>query len=140
MSLRRFLHLERPRAEGPDATDASPATAERFGGVERPGKGPAAPQSSGADLDRFGPEPPPRIELLETTTGEQPFTRCMLCNGMLAPIDSQTARGVVPPDVLDRFATLTRCQACGRIYWPGSHYARMMHLVEETLAATQTAD
>jgi uncharacterized protein len=87
----------------------------------------------------------PREQLVEVVArfdlaGQaQPFTRCMLCNGMLAPIGSQAARGVVPPDVLDRFATLTRCQACGRIYWPGSHYARMRRLVEETLAATQTA-
>jgi hypothetical protein len=77
--LRRFLHLERPRADGPEAADTSPATAERFGGVERPGPDPGAPHSSGAGLERFGPEPPPRIELLETASGEQPFTRCMRC-------------------------------------------------------------
>jgi hypothetical protein len=47
--------------------------------VERPGRCPEAPRSSGADLDRFGPEPPPRIELLETESGAQPFTRCMRC-------------------------------------------------------------
>ncbi len=88
----------------------------------------------------------PREQLLEVVArfdlaGQaKPFTRCMLCNGMLAPIDSQAARGLVPPDVPDRFGSLTRCQTCSRIYWPGSHYARMMHLVEETLAATQTAD
>jgi hypothetical protein len=81
--LRRFLHLERPRAEasGSPGAEPSPATAGRFGGVERPGTGPepGAPRSSGADLDRFGPEPPPSIELLETAAGERPFTRCMRC-------------------------------------------------------------
>ncbi|HEY6002777.1 MAG TPA: hypothetical protein VIV57_07865, partial [Anaeromyxobacter sp.] len=54
-------------------------TAERFEGVQRPGPAPGAPRSSGADLDRFGPEPPPRIELLESEAGVQPFTRCMRC-------------------------------------------------------------
>lgn len=92
--LRRFLHLERPRAKGPDAAEASPATAERFGGVERPGQGPQAPHSSGADLDRFGPEPPPRIELLETASGEQPFTRCMRCG-------------------MDHAVFATECSGCG---------------------------
>jgi hypothetical protein len=54
--LRRFLHIERART-----------------------KPPGAAPPSGADLDRFGPEPPPTIELLETASGERPFTRCMRC-------------------------------------------------------------
>jgi len=78
-SLRRFLHLERPRSERADDADPSPATAERFEGVERPGPSPEAPRSTGADLDRFGPEPPPSIELVEAGPGERPFTRCMRC-------------------------------------------------------------
>ena len=77
--LSRFLHLERERSGQPEEADPSPGTAERFEGMERPGPGPGAPRSSGADLDRFGPEPPPRIELLETPPGRQPFKRCMRC-------------------------------------------------------------
>jgi hypothetical protein len=77
--LSRFLHLERPRSGSPAEAEPSAGTAERFEGVERPSRGPEAPRSSGADLDRFGPEPPPRIELLETESGAQPFTRCMRC-------------------------------------------------------------
>ncbi|HSN90651.1 MAG TPA: hypothetical protein VLS93_05445 [Anaeromyxobacteraceae bacterium] len=82
--LSRFLHLERPRAaDGARGADAetSPSTAGRFGGVERPDPraGPQAPRTSGAGLDRFGPEPPPRIELLDTSAGDRPFTRCMRC-------------------------------------------------------------
>lgn len=77
--LRRFLHLERPRSERAGDADATPATADRFEAVERPGARPGAPRSSGADLDRFGPEPEPRIELLEADAGARPFTRCMRC-------------------------------------------------------------
>lgn len=77
--LRRFLHIERPR-EGRGEKDGAPSGAsDRFGGVERPGAGPAAPSSSGAGLGRFGPEPDPRIDLVETEAGERPFTRCMRC-------------------------------------------------------------
>jgi len=78
----RFLHLERPRngrAPEPEPAGADP-TAERIEAVERPEEArPAAPTSSGAQLDRFGPEPEPRIELLEAEGGRQPFTRCMRC-------------------------------------------------------------
>jgi hypothetical protein len=94
--LRRFLHLERPRAAAEaDATpDSSAATAERFEGVERPGARPAAPTSSGAQLDRFGPEPEPTIELVEAGGGAQPFTRCMRCG-------------------MDHGVFATQCTGCG---------------------------
>jgi hypothetical protein len=79
--LRRFLHLERPRADASDEPDPSAATAGRFEGVVRPSTGaaPGAPRTSGADLERFGPEPPPPIELVEAGSAERPFTRCMRC-------------------------------------------------------------
>jgi hypothetical protein len=79
--LPRFLHLERPRAAPADEADPSPATAERFEGVERPtaANAPVAPRSSGAELERFGPDPEPSIELVETAAGVRPFTRCMRC-------------------------------------------------------------
>ncbi len=77
--LRRFLKLEGPRPERTADDGAAPATAERFEGVERPGPAPERPRTSGARLDRFGPEPDPPIELVETSAGERPFTRCMRC-------------------------------------------------------------
>lgn len=95
--LRRFLHLERPRdgaGEAGDAGESSPGTVGRFGGVERPAAAtaPSAPRSSGADLDRFGPEPPPAIELVETSAGERPFTRCLRC-GMDHNVFATTCSG-----------------------------------------------
>jgi hypothetical protein len=78
--LRRFLHIERSRAAGAaDPADAAAGTAGRFGTVERPSAGPAPPPASGAELGRFGPEPPQALELLESSAGERPFTRCMRC-------------------------------------------------------------
>lgn len=81
--LRRFLHLERARPGGPTAEPARevPAgTDERIRGVERP---PAAPGSAprtrtGAQLERFGPEPEPTLELVDTD-GRRPFVRCRRC-------------------------------------------------------------
>jgi hypothetical protein len=76
--LRRFLHIERTRAETPD-TDPDAATARRFGGVQRPGAAPETPAHSGADLDRFAPPPPPSLELGGLPAGARPFTRCPRC-------------------------------------------------------------
>ncbi len=92
--LRRFLRIERPRSERPDDAEPSPETAERFEGVERPGPAPGAPRSSGAGLGRFGPEPEPKIELVEVDAGERPFTRCMRCG-------------------MDHNVFATECSGCG---------------------------
>ena len=86
--LRRFLHLERPRRPDSSGQDPDPPRpgGGRFDGVERPrpapspaAPAPAAPRT-GAQLDRFGPEPEPVIELVDTE-GKRPFTRCMRCGG-----------------------------------------------------------
>lgn len=78
--LDRFRHIERSRSGRPeDAAEPSAETAGRFEGVECPVATPAVSAASGADLERFGPAPPPRIELVEISAGERPFTRCMRC-------------------------------------------------------------
>jgi len=95
--LSRFLHLERARPERPDASAARPAegTEERIAAVERPGPGPAGParHQTGASLERFGPEPDPGIELVETD-GRRPFIRCRRC-------------------CTDNNVFATSCQGCG---------------------------
>ncbi|HSN92208.1 MAG TPA: hypothetical protein VLS93_13340, partial [Anaeromyxobacteraceae bacterium] len=76
--LRRFLHIERPRAPGDPAPDGPDAATEgRFGELGRPpgGPGPRA-AGTGASLERFGPEPEPSIELARTDPDARPFTRC----------------------------------------------------------------
>jgi hypothetical protein len=79
--LDRFRHLEAPRRERADPAAPAPESphAERFDGVERPAAGapPPAP-GTGARLDRFGPEPDPVLELVDTD-GQRPFNRCMRC-------------------------------------------------------------
>lgn len=59
-----------------------------------------------------------------------PFRRCLRCNHPLQPVTKQA--------VLSRLEPLTRlyydefhlCPACDRIYWKGSHYERMLRLIE----------
>jgi ribosomal protein L37E len=76
--LRRFLHIERSRADAP-GSDPDDATARRIGGVEQPAGAPGAPARSGAHLDRFTPPPPASIELDRPEAGQRPFTRCQRC-------------------------------------------------------------
>ncbi len=61
----------------------------------------------------------------------RPFTRCMVCNGILEPITKAQAQGRIPPRSLEQHYEFHRCTQCGRVFWKGSHYARMRHWIED---------
>jgi len=55
----------------------------------------------------------------------RPFTRCLHCNLPLAAVDKAVIAHRLPPKVAELHQRFTYCSGCERIYWPGSHYARM---------------
>ena len=59
-----------------------------------------------------------------------PFRRCLRCNGLLTPVRKEEVAERLPPKTRQYYDEFQRCQACGRIYWPGSHYRRMRRFVE----------
>lgn len=59
-----------------------------------------------------------------------PFTRCMRCNGVLRPVEKAAVEGLVPPRSYEAFDAFLRCEGCGRIYWKGSHAARLSRIVQ----------
>ncbi len=65
-----------------------------------------------------------RLQLWERSV---PFSRCLICNGRIsqAPL-SQEIEELVPPRVKEWCSEYFRCSQCGRIYWKGSHYARLL--------------
>lgn len=66
----------------------------------------------------------------------QPFTRCMRCNGKLAPTDPQDVTDEVPPGTRHRFDGFCRCESCRQIYWRGAHYPRLAEIIEDARLAT----
>lgn len=60
----------------------------------------------------------------------RPFTRCMDCNGRIARVAKKRVGDGVDPAILHRFDTFWQCRDCGKYYWRGSHYLRMLSLVE----------
>jgi len=70
----------------------------------------------------------------------RPFSRCSLCNAPLEPVAPEAARAHVPPRVATAAAAFLRCPACGRLYWEGSHVARMRRVAEEVLGAAPGAE
>lgn len=61
----------------------------------------------------------------------RPFSRCTVCNGVLAPAGRSDVAVEVPARSLERVAEFLRCQTCRRVYWKGSHFPRL----EQILAA-----
>ncbi len=61
----------------------------------------------------------------------KPFQRCLKCNTPLQPVPKQ--------QIIDRLEPLTKkyydefriCPACDQIYWKGSHFERMLQMINE---------
>ncbi|MDH4096067.1 MAG: Mut7-C ubiquitin/RNAse domain-containing protein [Betaproteobacteria bacterium] len=65
----------------------------------------------------------------------RPFTRCLRCNFELRPVAKAEIEDALPPKVRETQERFVRCEGCGRIYWPGSHYARMRAALGDLLGA-----
>ncbi len=59
-----------------------------------------------------------------------PFTRCVRCNGRLAAVTKDEVVDHLEPLTRRYYDEFSRCVECGQIYWPGSHHARLVSLVE----------
>jgi len=51
--------------------------------------------------------------------------RCAACNAPLEPLEHGAAEGRVPPYVWRTQTHFAQCPACRRVYWVGSHHARI---------------
>lgn len=54
-----------------------------------------------------------------------PFSRCLRCNAELAPVDKAAVLHLLEPKTRRYYEVFSRCPACGRIYWAGSHQEHM---------------
>jgi uncharacterized protein with PIN domain len=62
-----------------------------------------------------------------------PFRRCLSCNGCLHPVEKQAVLHRLPSGTRERFDEFYQCESCGKIYWRGSHYARLQSIVWKAL-------
>lgn len=78
-----------------------------------------------------------RFDLLRDV---RPFTRCPTCNGLLEPVDKSSVFDRIPPRTarwLDRYV---RCQRCEKLYWQGTHHAKLKPAIEQILREAATAE
>jgi uncharacterized protein len=59
-----------------------------------------------------------------------PFTRCVRCNGRLVAVTKEEVIDHLEPLTRRYYDDFSRCAECRRIYWAGSHRARLASFVE----------
>jgi uncharacterized protein with PIN domain len=64
----------------------------------------------------------------------RPFSLCLSCNVPLHPVEKTQVEAQLPPSVRAHHERFSCCDACGRVFWEGTHWQRLRGIVEETLA------
>jgi len=54
------------------------------------------------------------------------FIRCSACNGDLADLPKDQAKGVVPEGAFLGNEKFWKCSRCGKVYWKGTHWNGIM--------------
>ena len=67
-----------------------------------------------------------------------PLSRCSLCNEALVSASPDEVRDLVPEGVRSRHQAFWHCPSCGRVYWQGSHWDKMVARLQD-LDPTRTA-
>jgi len=65
----------------------------------------------------------------------RPFTLCLRCNLPLKAVDRAAVAARVPPAVYALHERFVRCPGCDGVFWPGSHYQRMLSALRSSLSA-----
>ena len=59
-----------------------------------------------------------------------PFTRCPVCNAPLERVEKEAVETLLPEKTRLLYDEFSRCTACGKLYWRGAHYEKLLALVQ----------
>jgi len=65
----------------------------------------------------------------------RPFSLCLACNLPLQPAERNAVAARVPRAVLELHEHFVRCPGCNGVFWPGSHYRRMLSALRSSFDA-----
>jgi uncharacterized protein with PIN domain len=60
----------------------------------------------------------------------QPFSRCRECNVPLEDVAKPEIEAALPEGVRALYSRFKRCPGCGRVYWQGTHFARLRAMLK----------
>ncbi|MGD2102992.1 MAG: Mut7-C RNAse domain-containing protein [Acidimicrobiia bacterium] len=67
-----------------------------------------------------------RFHLSGLTT---PFSRCMACNGVLAPVAKEDVAHRLSPETRAHVDDFVVCTVCDQVYWEGAHHPELLRIV-----------
>ncbi len=88
----------------------------------------------------------PRQQLLDVirrfdlVSSLKPFKLCISCNGIMENISKESVINLLEPNTKRYFDEFKQCADCGKIYWKGSHYERMLALIQWAIRASKNKD
>jgi hypothetical protein len=63
-----------------------------------------------------------------------PFLRCLQCNTVLHPARKDNVKDRLPEKVREFYSDFNTCPSCGKIYWMGTHFEKMMEFTRRVYA------
>jgi hypothetical protein len=63
-----------------------------------------------------------------------PFVRCRECNVVLEEVAKEAVIDRLPEKVREFYERFKRCPGCDRVYWQGTHFARMQGVLSRLAA------
>lgn len=67
----------------------------------------------------------------------RPFARCMKCNHALLSVEKETVLEKLEPLTKKYYHQFKLCPDCGQVYWKGSHYERMVEVINQVSRQVQ---
>lgn len=59
-----------------------------------------------------------------------PWSRCLVCNGLLSAVPKDLVQDVLKPGTRRCYQDFARCDGCRRVFWRGAHARRLESIVE----------
>ncbi len=60
----------------------------------------------------------------------KPFRRCLRCNSTLESVSKEAVLSQLEPLTQKYYDEFQRCPACDQVYWKGSHFERMLMMID----------
>lgn len=64
------------------------------------------------------------------------FSRCPTCNGEILPVSKEEIHERIPPKTALWLDEYFICKGCGKLYWQGTHYPKLVEKLDAILAGT----
>jgi uncharacterized protein with PIN domain len=70
------------------------------------------------------------IQRFDLARSIKPLNRCIECNGKITSVDKNEVIGQLKPKTFRYFDEFYRCANCGKVYWEGSHFSKMLNKID----------